>query len=148
VGLVVTVEDPGMPDVVALLERHLSFAREVTPEGGVFALDLDALRRPGVIFYCAWSDAQLLAIAALQEIASEQAELKSMHTAAEARGRGVARHLLGHVLDDAQHRGYTTVSLETGNFEAFAPHAPSTRAPGSSGVRRSVPTWTAPPAPA
>lgn len=119
--MTVTVEDPGSPDVVALLERHFSFAREVTPEGGVFALDLDELRRPGVTFYCARSDGQLLAIAALQEIATEHAELKSMHTAAEARGRGVARHLLGYVLEDAHRRGYTALSLETGNFEAFAP---------------------------
>jgi putative acetyltransferase len=117
----VTTEDPGTPDVVALLERHLSFAHEVTPEGGVFALDLDALQRPSVTFFCARSDGRLLGIAALQELAADHGELKSMHTAAEARGRGVGRELLTHALEVARRRGYTRVSLETGNFAAFAP---------------------------
>ena len=44
-----------------------------------------------------------------------------MHTAAVARGRGVARAVLDHLLAIARERGYARVSLETGTTEAFAP---------------------------
>jgi ribosomal protein S18 acetylase RimI-like enzyme len=47
--------------------------------------------------------------------------LKSLHTAAEARGQGVARALLEHLLGLARSRGYRLVSLETGSMAAFAP---------------------------
>jgi putative acetyltransferase len=42
-----------------------------------------------------------------------------MHTAAEARGRGVGRALLDHLLIVARSRGYHRVSLETGTTPGF-----------------------------
>lgn len=44
-----------------------------------------------------------------------------MHTAETARGRGVGRAMLSHLLDVARARGYRRVSLETGTMAAFAP---------------------------
>jgi putative acetyltransferase len=44
-----------------------------------------------------------------------------MHTAAEARRRGVARALLDHVVGVARARGFRRLSLETGAGPAFAP---------------------------
>lgn len=44
-----------------------------------------------------------------------------MHTAIGARGRGLGRAMLVHLLDLARSRGCTRVSLETGTTEAFAP---------------------------
>jgi putative acetyltransferase len=44
-----------------------------------------------------------------------------MHTAAEARGQGVARAMLTHLVAVARERGYRRVSLETGATEAFQP---------------------------
>jgi putative acetyltransferase len=44
-----------------------------------------------------------------------------MHTAKEARGRGVARALVDHVIGVARERGYRRLSLETGAGPAFAP---------------------------
>jgi putative acetyltransferase len=117
----VSIEDPADPEVRALLERHLSFAHEVTPAGGVFALDVEALRGPEVTFLCARDDGRLLGVAALQELETGHGELKSMHTMQEARGQGVGRALVGQVLEVARDRGYRRVSLETGNFPAFAP---------------------------
>lgn len=120
-AITISIENPAGEDAVALLERHLAFAREVTPEGGVFALDLDALRRPSITFFCARSDGTLVGIAALHELDDEHGELKSMHAAAEARGRGVGRALVAHLIEVARSRGYRRVSLETGNFAAFQP---------------------------
>ncbi len=117
----ISVEDPTGVDVVDLLGRHLAFAREVTPAGGVFALDLDALSAPSVTFFCARSDGALVGIAALHELDAGHGEIKSMHTASEARQRGVGRALVTHLIDVARSRGYRRVSLETGNFDAFEP---------------------------
>jgi putative acetyltransferase len=117
----ITIEDPTTPAVIAVLERHLAFARLVTPEGGVFALDLEALCQPDVTFLCARADGRLLGVAALKALDEHSVELKSMHTIAEARGNGVGRTLVAHALELARDRGYGRVNLETGNFEAFAP---------------------------
>ena len=51
----------------------------------------------------------------------QHAEVKSMHTAQAARGRGVARALVDHLVGVARERGYRRVSLETGAGPAFAP---------------------------
>ena len=44
-----------------------------------------------------------------------------MHTDRAARGRGVGRAMLAHLLDTARSRGFRQVSLETGTTAAFAP---------------------------
>ncbi len=48
--LVITIDDPHRPDVVALLARHLAFARATTPPELVFALDVDGLADPSITF--------------------------------------------------------------------------------------------------
>jgi len=50
----------------------------------------------------------------------DHAELKSMHTAEAARGRGIGRAMLTHLLGVARTRGVRRVSLETGTTTAFA----------------------------
>jgi putative acetyltransferase len=44
-----------------------------------------------------------------------------MHTAEAARGQGIGRALLDHLIDVARERGHRRVSLETGAGPAFAP---------------------------
>jgi putative acetyltransferase len=44
-----------------------------------------------------------------------------MHTAEAARGRGIGRALVEHLIGVARDRGYRRVSLETGSGPAFAP---------------------------
>lgn len=107
-------------DVLDLVERHLAFCQEVTPAGGVFALDPDALRGAGTTIVGARLDGRLVGIAVLQEIGDVEAELKTMHILPDARRHGVGRAVVGHILGVAKGRGYRTVRLETGNFDAFA----------------------------
>lgn len=66
-------------------------------------------------------DDELLGIGALRQLDPHHAELKSMHTAAAARGRGVGRALVDHIVSEAAARGVRRVSLECGAGEAFAP---------------------------
>ncbi|HMG43221.1 MAG TPA: GNAT family N-acetyltransferase [Acidimicrobiales bacterium] len=121
--LVIANDDPNADDVRALLERHLAFAREVTPPEGVHALGVDGLADPSVTFFSARArrDDRLLGIGALKQLDDAHAELKSFHTAEAARGQGVGRALVEHLLSVARERGYRRVSLETGVMEAFAP---------------------------
>lgn len=117
----ITLDDPRADDVRQLLERHLAFARSVTPPEDVHALDLDGLVDPSILFFSLRESGELLAIGALKHLDDEHAEVKSMHTAESARGRGVGRAMLEHLLGVARARGYRRVSLETGAMAAFAP---------------------------
>jgi putative acetyltransferase len=119
----VTIEpdDPQAPDVLALLERHLAFANEHSPPEDVHALDVEGLLDPAVTFVSLRRSGELLGVGALKELDASHGELKSMHTLAEARGQGVARALLEHLIALARARGYERVSLETGSMDAFVP---------------------------
>ena len=117
--VVVTVEDPRADDVRLLLERHLTFAHEVTPADHVHALDVNRLLDPAVTFFAARRAGDLLGVGALKELDPSHAEIKSMHTAAAARRQGVARAIVEHLLGVARERGYARVSLETGTDEEF-----------------------------
>ena len=116
----ISVDDPSRPEILALLERHLGFCLSETPPEHSFALDADGLLDPKVTFVSFRDGATVLGVAAIKELGPGHAEIKSMHTAAEARGRGVGRALLSHLLDTARARGYRRVSLETGTTPGFA----------------------------
>jgi putative acetyltransferase len=121
VEVAIAVDDPRRDDVRALLERHLAFAHEHSPPEDVHALDLGGLLDPAVTFYSARQGPDLVAIGALKELDVRHAELKSMHTAAAHRGRGVGRAMVQHLLGVARQRDYRRISLETGSMDAFAP---------------------------
>jgi putative acetyltransferase len=118
---VITTDDPRATDVRALLERHLAFARETTKPEEVYALDVDGLVDPRVTFFSYRADGEVLGVAALKHLGGDEAEIKSMHTAEAARGRGIGRALVDHLVAVARERGYRRVSLETGSGPAFAP---------------------------
>jgi putative acetyltransferase len=117
----IRVDDPREPDVRALLERHLTFALSTTPPEHSFALDVDRLLDPAITFYSLRAGGELLGIGAIKQLDAGHAEIKSMHTAHAARGRGVGRAMLDHLLAVARSRGCARVSLETGTMEEFAP---------------------------
>jgi len=120
VPIAIAVDDPRTPDIRALLDRHLTFCMSETPPEHSFALDVDALAQPAVAFFsCRDADGRLLGVGAIKELDPAHAEIKSMHTAAEARGRGVGRAVLDHLLAVARARGYRRVSLETGTTPGF-----------------------------
>ena len=118
----ISLDDPRADDVRRLLEAHLAFAWANTqrPED-VHALDLDGLLDPSVLFFSFRVDGEVLAIGALKHLDDDHAEVKSMHTAERARGLGIGRAMLDHLLAVARERGYRQVSLETGAMTAFAP---------------------------
>jgi putative acetyltransferase len=119
--LVIAVDDPRRDDIRALLEQHLAFVQSVTPPEHVHALDLDGLLDASVTFFTVRAGDKLLGVGALKQLDPEHAEVKSIHTAASARRRGVGRAMVDHLLAVAAERGVRRVSLETGTMDAFAP---------------------------
>ena len=119
--VLVAEEDPRAADIVELLEAHLASMRRISPPGHVHALDLAGLSAPDVTFLTARTDGLLLGVGALRDLGHGRAEIKSMHTARAARGRGVGRRLLDHLLRLADDRRISWVGLETGTQPEFAP---------------------------
>lgn len=116
------------PRVIALLRTHVQRARAETAPGSAHALDLSALRAPGIIFWSAWaSDAHagaqdtVVGVAALKPLDRVHGEVKSMHVAEATRGQGVGAALMRHIIARARARGMTRLSLETGSWPYFGP---------------------------
>lgn len=105
----------------ALLDAHLAGMHETSPPESVHALDIDELRASEVTFWTVWDGDDLLGCGALKELDDTHAEIKSMRTADEHLGKGVASQLMKTFLAVARERGYQRLSLETGSGEAFEP---------------------------
>ena len=102
------------------LQDHLDEMRPTAPPESRHALNLSELNRPEVRLWCARRDAELVGTVALARIDATHEELKSMRTAPNHRGRGIARNLLRVAVDDARSRGVRRISLETGSMGFFA----------------------------
>ena len=109
------------PEVHQLLQQHLQSMALHSPPESIHALDIDALRQPGITFWTAWDTDELLGCGALKELDAQHAEIKSMRTASAHLRKGVANALLAHIMDEAKRRGYQRLSLETGSAAAFEP---------------------------
>jgi putative acetyltransferase len=135
----IAIDSPARDDVRRLLDEHLTDMFATSPAESVHALDHSALLAPTITFWTARDDdGTLLGCGALSRLdapghpdhtgpgstglghTGPHAEIKSMRTAAHARGRGVASALLDEVLAEARRREYTRVSLETGPQDYFA----------------------------
>ena len=115
----ITVDDPRADDVRVLLATHLAFSHSVTPTEFSFALSAEKLADPVVTLFSARDSGRLVGVAALKHLDETCAELKSMHTNADDRGRGVGRALVQHILAYATDRGYRRVVLETGTSDHY-----------------------------
>jgi putative acetyltransferase len=109
------------PEVAGLLREHLLDMHRNTPPESIHALDLDALRAPGISFWSMWAGDELMGCGALKELDPQHGEIKSMRTAAAHLRQGVARRMLEHLVAEARRRHYRRLSLETGSMAAFAP---------------------------
>jgi putative acetyltransferase len=117
----IVLDDLRGEPIQLLLEEHLRDMRAWSPPCSVHALDLDKLRRPDISFWTLWVDDMLLGCGALKDLGDQHGEIKSMRTASRFRGQGVGREMLSHIIGQAQQRGMSRLSLETGSQNEFAP---------------------------
>jgi putative acetyltransferase len=104
-----------------LIARHLAGMHASSPAGCVHALDVDALRQPGVTFWSAWIGDEIAGCGALKQLDEKRGELKSMRVADTFLGQGVGRALLEHLMAEARRRGMEELWLETGSSDPFVP---------------------------
>lgn len=119
--LSLSVSDLSAPDLVDLIDRHTRFCDGTAPPESCHRLPLSDLAAPDVTLWEARKAGQLLGMGALKELYARNGEVKSMHSAAEARGQGVAKAVLAAIIGAARARGYAALWLETGAHTDFAP---------------------------
>lgn len=117
----IAIDDLSGPEVADFLDEHVRQMRAISPPESKHALDLDALRKPEVTFWAVRDGDNLVGCGALKRLEAGHAELKSMRTMAARKRSGVASLLLEHIIAEAEHMGFTRLSLETGTAEFFLP---------------------------
>ncbi|MFT6267941.1 MAG: putative acetyltransferase [Alphaproteobacteria bacterium] len=109
------------PSVILLLEEHLADMQATSPPESKHALDIQGLQAASVQFWSLWDDNKLVGFAAYKCLNKYRAEIKSMRTAKEYRGLGVADILLRHIITKTKNDGFKELSLETGSMAYFMP---------------------------
>jgi len=107
----------GDPDLADLVRRHKDHALAHTPPGSGHAVAPEALAAAtvaGLGYWLARLDGAAVGCIALQAIAPDHGEIKTMHVVAARRGQGLADALLSELETAAKARGMVRLSLETG----------------------------------
>jgi putative acetyltransferase len=117
--IVITEEHPLTPDLELLFQRHTADMHAETPPESIYMMDKGALATPGIRFFVLRDEGMPLAMGALKRIDATHAEIKSMHVLAEARGRGLSKAMLDHLVAAARGDGFARISLETGIQSTF-----------------------------
>jgi putative acetyltransferase len=112
-------ESPLTPDAALLMQRHTADMHADTPPESIHMMDAGALAVADVSFYLIREDGAAVAMGAFKRITDDHAEIKSMHVLAEARGRGLSRAMLQHLVTEAKAAGFARLSLETGVQPTF-----------------------------
>lgn len=80
------------------------------------------LNPPNGAFIVGYEDGVAICCGGIKRLDAEACELKRMYVIPEARGRGVARILLGALEDRARQMGYSIARLDTGPKQVNAQH--------------------------
>jgi putative acetyltransferase len=116
-------ESPLGDDLALLFDRHTADMHADTPPESIHMMDRGALARPGIRYFVLRDGEDgghaPLAMGAFKVVEPGHAEIKSMHVLAEARGRGLSKAMLDHLLTEASRDGITRLSLETGVQPTF-----------------------------
>lgn len=115
----VSLADPEDPSVEALLDRHFALMRSQSPPESCHVLPSDDLKATDVTVFSVREGVSVLGVGALK-LAPDYGELKSMHTAFDARGRGVGAVLVEALVGFARANELSHVCLETGSGSEHA----------------------------
>ena len=116
---VIAEEHPLTPDLSLLFDRHTADMHAETPPESIYMMDKGALAAPGIRFFVLREGGVPVAMGAIKRIDAAHAEIKSMHVLVEARGRGLSKRMLEHLMASARSDGFSRLSLETGIQSTF-----------------------------
>ncbi len=124
-GAGVALEPPRQAEVIALIAELDAYQDSLYPAEARYALDLDSLAAPNVLFAVARDgDGRATGCGAIV-LCDAYGELKRMFVRPDVRGSGTARRIVALLESTARVRGCTTILLETGphSTEALAFYA-------------------------
>lgn len=117
--ITISRESPLGPDLALLMTRHTADMHADTPPESIHMMDAGELAVAEVAFFVMRDAGAPVAMGAFKRIDAGHAEIKSMHVLSEARGRGLSRRMLDHLLAEARKAGFARLSLETGVQPTF-----------------------------
>lgn len=117
--LTITRESPAQAELALLFARHTAAMHEDTPPESIHMMDASGLDHPDIAFFVLRDGGRAIGMGAFKRIDGAHAEIKSMHVLHEARGRGLSRRMLDHLMDQARAAGFRRLSLETGVQPGF-----------------------------
>jgi putative acetyltransferase len=119
-SLTIAVESPRQEGVIRLLDMSSAYAESLYPPESNHILDLASLEKPGVTFWVARAEEDIVGCCALVEAGDDTAEIKRMFVDPAARGRSVARKLMETLETAALDRNLAAIRLETGIYQPEA----------------------------
>lgn len=117
--ITITAESPLGADLSLLMQRHTADMHADTPPESIHMMDAGQLATPAVTFFVMRDVGVPVGMGAFKRIDATHAEIKSMHVLVEARGRGLSKRMLTHLVDEARAMGFRRLSLETGIQPTF-----------------------------
>lgn len=111
--LIVEPARPTDEGPLALLKASHALMRATFPPEENYFLEIDALCANDIRFFAAREGEMTLGVGALA-VRRDYGEVKSMFTAPEARGKGIAAALMRQIEDAARFEGLDLLRLETG----------------------------------
>jgi GNAT superfamily N-acetyltransferase len=113
-------DDPVPAAMLAAFEAELAeLYGGFDPVAGPSATPAD-FAAPGGVFLVIYEAGDAIACGGVKRWSDDTGEIKRMFVVPAARGRGVARRLLGALEDAARELGYTRIQLDTGSLQHHA----------------------------
>ena len=108
-------------EVDAMLIKHFTELKSVSPEGSAHVLDIAGLKEPTIKFWSLWKNNQLMGCGALKFLNKEHGEFKSIRVNDKFRKKGNGIKVINHLIDEAKKLKIKKLSLETGAGIFFNP---------------------------
>ncbi|MBN2739022.1 MAG: GNAT family N-acetyltransferase [Spirochaetales bacterium] len=115
--------DPALPEAQALLRNLNEYLSDRYAKEHCHVASLEQLKQPGVDFVLARQDEQALGCGALfvcHDQKKSYGEIKRIFVSAEARGKGIAKAVMGFLERRAREKGLSLLRLETGIHQSEA----------------------------
>jgi putative acetyltransferase len=120
VSITIQREDPGEPEVRALVDSLDQLMIGLYPAESNHLLDIETLRQADITFFVARYDDVAVGCGAYRVLTPDHGEIKRMFVTPIARGMRLGARLLLHLETDAWVAGITRLSLETGIYQPVA----------------------------